>query len=67
MKVKIRKQIEKMRERHLDWRVSRGVDEAKVTDEEKCDVEIVCTEWQGDKMVYVFEVRIGGMLKRKLF
>jgi len=31
------------------------------------DVEIVCTEWQGEKMVYIMEVRVPGMATHRLF
>jgi hypothetical protein len=39
--------------------------ESKV--DEHVDVEIVCTEWQGEKMVYVMEVRVPNMMTHRIF
>jgi len=36
-------------------------------DEDRVDVEIVCTEWQGEKMVYVIEVRQPKMRTHRTF
>ena len=36
-------------------------------DDKHIDVEIVCTEWQGEKMVYIMEVRTPNLPTHRLF